>query len=116
MSTENGGELPPLKKALLAIQQLKARVQTIEHGQIAIVGAGLRLPGGVHDLGSYWDLLSSGRDAVREVPAERWDVDGWYDRNPEAPGKMAVRQAGFLDDIATFDAAFFGISPREALE
>jgi acyl transferase domain-containing protein/aryl carrier-like protein len=83
---------------------------------IAIVGAGLRFPGGVRDLASYWELLRSGRDAVVEVPPDRWDVDAWYDPDREAPGKMDVREGGFLEDVATFDAAFFGISPREALE
>src|SRR5262245_54101019 len=83
---------------------------------IAIVGTGMRLPGGVTDLASYWKLLRNGVDAVREVPADRWDATAWYDADPDAPGKMTTRAAGFLDDLAMFDAAFFGISPREALE
>ena len=74
---------------------------------MAIVGTGLRLPGGVRDAASYWDLLHGGVDAVTEVPLDRWDPDGVA----EAP-----REGGFLDQVAMFDAAFFGISPREALE
>ncbi len=117
MTTERGDDgLPPLKKALLAVQRMKARVQQIERAPVAIVGAGCRFPGGVVDLDSYWELLASGRDAIREVPAGRWDVDAWFDADPDAPGKMRVREAGFLDDVATFDASFFGISPREAIE
>ncbi|MBX2802935.1 MAG: SDR family NAD(P)-dependent oxidoreductase [Myxococcales bacterium] len=83
---------------------------------IAIVGAGLRLPGGVRDLASYWTLLIEGVDAVGRVPADRWDAARYTSADPDAPGKMITDQGGFLGDVATFDPAFFGISPREALE
>ncbi|MDI4656773.1 type I polyketide synthase [Xanthobacter autotrophicus] len=75
---------------------------------IAIVGAGCRFPGGADDLDSYWRLLREGRDAVRPVPADRWDGDD--------PGtaRAYAREMASLDDIDGFDAAFFGISPREA--
>src|SRR5687768_10102431 len=116
MSTDPTRDPAQLEEALRSVRHLEARVQGLERGPIAIVGAGLRLPGGVRDLRGYWDLLESGRDAVREVPADRWDADAWYDANEDAPGRMNVRQGGFLDDVGTFDAAFFGISPREAVE
>lgn len=117
MSTESGGDdLPPLKKALLAVSQLKSKIDDLSRGPIAIVGAGMRFPGGVRDLESLWRSLRGGVDAVGPVPPDRWDVDSWYDPNPDAPGKTTVREAGFVDDLASFDAAFFGISPREALE
>jgi len=108
-------ELSPLKKALVAVQKLKSRVHQLSHGPIAVVGAGLRLPGGVVDLHSYRQLLHGGVDAVSEVPSDRWDLEEWYDADG-APGTMITREAGFLDDVAHFDASFFGISPREALE
>ncbi len=82
---------------------------------IAVVGIGCRFPGGVVDADSYWALLSGGVDAIREVPPDRWDLEAYYDPDPEAPGKMYTRWGGFLDDLASFDAAFFGISGREAL-
>ena len=34
-------------------------------------------------------------------------------RNPDAPGKVATRRAGFVDDVTGFDAPFFGMSTRE---
>src|SRR6185295_9968646 len=48
-------------------------------------------------------------------PAERWDVDAFFDPDADAPGKIATRWGGFLDQVDQFDAAFFGISPREAM-
>jgi 3-oxoacyl-(acyl-carrier-protein) synthase/acyl carrier protein len=81
---------------------------------IAIIGLGCRFPGGANDPASFWKLLRGGIDAIRETPAQRWDVDEFYDPNPAAPGKMSTRWGGFLDDVDKFDAAFFGIAPREA--
>ena len=76
---------------------------------------GLRFPGGAHDPEAFWELLMSGRDAVTEVPPDRWDVDAMFDPDPGAPGKSYTRWGGFLDGVDRFDAAFFGISPREAV-
>ena len=81
---------------------------------IAIVGVGCRLPGGVDSLESFWTLLAEGRDAIVEVPADRWDIDACFDAEPGTPGCMSTRCGGFLDRIDTFDHAFFGISRREA--
>ncbi|MBA2321393.1 MAG: type I polyketide synthase, partial [Deltaproteobacteria bacterium] len=62
----------------------------------------------------FWDLLEAGRSAVREIPADRWPLERYYDATPATPGKTYNRHAGLLDSIDTFDPAFFGISPREA--
>ncbi|MDI1475028.1 type I polyketide synthase [Polyangium sp. y55x31] len=85
-----------------------------EGAPIAIVGIGLRLPGGVVDLPSYFRFLSRGEDAVGPVPKARWDMDALHDPDPDAKGKSYVREAAFLDQVDLFDATFFGISPREA--
>ncbi|MFF9757103.1 SDR family NAD(P)-dependent oxidoreductase [Streptomyces sp. NPDC014344] len=81
---------------------------------LAIVGVGLRMPGGAHDLDSLWQVLAEGRDTVGEIPADRFDIDAYYDPAPDAEGTTYVRHASLLDDVASFDASFFGISPREA--
>ena len=82
---------------------------------VAIVGIGCRLPGGANDAASFWSLLMEGRSGIRDVPPDRWDVNRYYDPDPAAAGTMVMRRGGFIDTLATFDAAFWGISPREAL-
>ncbi|TWP46681.1 SDR family NAD(P)-dependent oxidoreductase [Lentzea tibetensis] len=93
-----------------------ARAAVTSQEPIAVVGLGLRLPGGVSSPEDLWDALLDGADLVGDFPADRgWDVDGLYDPDPDAPGKTYTRRGGFLSQAAEFDASFFGISPREAL-
>jgi thioester reductase-like protein len=80
---------------------------------IAIVGVGCRLPGAPNPA-AFWQLLQNGGDAIQEIPADRWDVDRYYDPQPGVPGKMSTRWGGFISEVDRFDAGFFGISPREA--
>lgn len=81
---------------------------------IAIIGIGCRFPG-ANNPQEFWQLLSHGVDAITEIPAERWNIDDFYDRNPETPGKMNARYGGFIPQVDRFDPHFFGISPREAV-
>ncbi|MGH3642300.1 MAG: type I polyketide synthase, partial [Mycobacterium sp.] len=80
--------------------------------RFAIVGYAARFPG-AQDTDEFWDVLREGRDAVSEVPKDRWDVDEFFDPEPGAPGKVVTRRAGFVDDVTGFDAPFFGMSTRE---
>ncbi|MEK6320974.1 MAG: SDR family NAD(P)-dependent oxidoreductase [Acidobacteriota bacterium] len=80
---------------------------------IAIIGLGCRFPGASNP-SEFWKLLCDGVDAITEVPADRWDVDSFYDPNLAAIGKMNSRWGGFITNVDKFDAQFFGISPREA--
>jgi amino acid adenylation domain-containing protein len=79
-----------------------------------MLGYALRFPGAT-DAGEFWELMADGREAVSVVPGDRWDADEFYDPDPDAPGKMVARRAGFVDDVAGFDAPFFGVSAREAM-
>jgi acyl transferase domain-containing protein/alpha-beta hydrolase superfamily lysophospholipase/acyl carrier protein len=82
---------------------------------VAIVGIGCRFPGGVEDLGSFWELIASGTDAISDIPSDRWRVTDYFDADRSTPGRMFVRQGGFLrTPIDAFDAGFFGMAPREA--
>jgi len=76
---------------------------------------GCRFPGGVDSPATYWELLAAGRDALVEIPGDRWRVEKFYAPDPSTPGMSRVRRGGFLTQpVDRFDAAFFGISPLEA--
>ena len=81
---------------------------------VAVVGIGCRFPGNVSGPEDFWQFLLEGRDAITEVPGQRWDADAYYDSDPFAAGFATSRWGGFLPDVAGFDADFFGVSPREA--
>ncbi|MFD0311385.1 type I polyketide synthase, partial [Streptomyces sp. NPDC127119] len=82
------------------------------HEAVAVVGLSCRLPG-ADGPAAFWDLLSNGRDALRDLPDDRWRTAVGDSSAPrDATG---MRRGGFLDRVDTFDAAFFGISPREAV-
>jgi acyl transferase domain-containing protein len=114
----NTTELSPLKRALLAIEELQAKLDTVErkrHEAIAIIGIGCRIPGGANDPEEFWRLLREGRSGVREITSDRWDANAYYDPDPDAPGKIATSFGAFLDQVDRFEPQFFEIAPREAL-
>ncbi|KQX16706.1 hypothetical protein ASC82_00070 [Streptomyces sp. Root431] len=92
------------------IKRLRGELEEARSGQsgpLAVVGVGLRLPGGIVDLDGYWDALSEGRDLVAPMPEHR--------KGPfAAEWDTLPRRGGYLDEVLEFDAGFFGISPREA--
>ncbi|KAJ5553185.1 hypothetical protein N7494_002563 [Penicillium frequentans] len=80
---------------------------------IAIVGMAVKLPGGVGDTDSFWDMLINKRDGHCEVPITRYNVHAFYE--PSAPAAMKTRHGYFLqDNIAHFDKSFFGMNHTDA--
>lgn len=71
---------------------------------VAIIGLACRLPNGIDDLDTLWDVLDSQRDVIAEYPTARgpWPRGG------------GIERGGFLVDGECFDAAFFRMSPSEA--
>lgn len=81
---------------------------------IAIVGMGCRFPGDVDTHAALWALLREGRQAIEDIPADRVDIQRFYDPAPQTPGRTSARFGGYLRDIDRFDADFFGLAPRDA--
>ena len=109
--------LSPKRLMLLALD-LQSRIDELEKQQsepIAVVGIGCRIPGAENGPDGFWRLLEQGKDAISEVPPDRWDADAYYDANIDSPGRMYTRRGGFLSHIDQFDAPFFGIAGREAV-
>lgn len=81
-------------------------------GRVAIIGAACRLPD-APDLQSFWDNLTRGHNAVREVPRSRWDHRVHYRQEPEL-GYSISKWGGFVDGIEDFDPEAFGMDDDEA--
>ncbi|WP_327072447.1 zinc-binding dehydrogenase [Kitasatospora purpeofusca] len=98
----------PLTRALDTVRKLRAQLDAASGtGPLAVVGIGLRLPGGIADLDGYWAALAEGRELVGPLPAGR--------RGPfAAEWEQLPHSGGFLDEVMDFDAEFFGMGPAEA--
>ncbi len=81
---------------------------------IAVIGVGLRFPGGNDTLPGFTEFLRSGRSGIRPLPRDRWDVDAHTSDDPDAPAAIRTAGGGFLDQIDEFDAKFFSIPPKQA--
>ncbi|WP_224227951.1 type I polyketide synthase [Streptomyces olivaceus] len=81
---------------------------------IAVVGMSCRFPGGADTPERFWQNLLEGVDTASEVPADRWDMDAYYNPRKGVPGKSYTRKASFVPDLAEWDAEFFGCTPQEA--
>jgi monodictyphenone polyketide synthase len=82
--------------------------------KIAIVGMSCRMPGGATDTEKFWELLESGLDVHRRIPADRFDVDSHWDPAGKRVNTSHTQYGCFIDEPGLFDAPFFNMSPREA--
>lgn len=108
-----------LERARNVIRDLKEKLAAAEArtapDPIAIVGMAGRFPGAGEDLGAFWKMIAEGRDAVSDIPPDRWDNEAFYQAKAPAPGKTNIRRAALLDEVARFDASFFDVTPVEAI-
>src|SRR5699024_7835104 len=102
------GGATALSRAMETIRTLRERLaEHSTHTPLAVVGMGLRAPGGITDPGSYWDALASGKDLTGPLPESRRGPFGaaWEDHPTEG---------GYLDRVLDFDAGFFGMENSQA--
>ncbi|KAL6597160.1 hypothetical protein U3516DRAFT_671433 [Neocallimastix sp. 'constans'] len=83
--------------------------------KIAIIGVSCRLPGDILTKDDFWNMLVTKRVVTTEIPADRWDRDEWYSKEP-IPGTIQTKHGGFLSNAYDFDNKYFSISQAEALE
>jgi thioester reductase-like protein len=104
--------------AARTIERLRAQLraeQSRTSEPVAVIGLGLRMPGGADTPEKFWSLLQRGTDTTGEFPAGRGDARSLYHPDPGNPGTAYVIRGGFLDEVDGFDPGAFGISPREAV-
>ncbi|KAF3762998.1 hypothetical protein M406DRAFT_261577 [Cryphonectria parasitica EP155] len=82
--------------------------------KIAIVGMSCRMPGGADSTEKFWELLESGTEVSRKIPADRFDVDSHVDPAGKRLNTSHTPYGCFIDEPGLFDAPFFNMSPREA--
>lgn len=108
-----------LKRVTAELQQTKERLRQHEEKDrepIAIVGMACRYAGGADAPESLWDIVTSEKDVVSTVPADRgWDLEKVYDPDIAGVGTTYTIEGGFLHDVAGFDSDFFDITRHEAL-
>ncbi|MER7191250.1 beta-ketoacyl synthase N-terminal-like domain-containing protein [Streptomyces flaveolus] len=80
-------------------------------GPIAVVGMAGRFPGAA-SVPELWELLLSGREAVRRFSAGEMAAAGVSPADVDAPTR--VPYGADLADADLFDADFFGVTPRDA--
>lgn len=85
-----------------------------QQSKIAIVGMSCRMPGGATDTEKFWELLESGLDVHRKIPADRFDVESHVDMAGKRVNASHTPYGCFIDEPGLFDAPFFNMSPREA--
>ncbi|KAL8883015.1 MAG: hypothetical protein Q9198_000074 [Flavoplaca austrocitrina] len=74
---------------------------------IAVVGMACRFPE-AESLEAFWQLITSGANAVRSIPKERFEAEQLW-RDPKGPF-----WGNFIGDPEAFDHRFFSIAGREA--
>jgi acyl transferase domain-containing protein len=112
MSAPSADHRELLAQAVRQVRAARARLEEVErarHEPLAVLGAGVRLPGGVEDLDGFWELLRDGRDAVS---AHLISPDGR--RRPSGEPPIDGRWAGQLSNVDRYDAEFFGLRSLEA--
>jgi acyl transferase domain-containing protein/NADPH:quinone reductase-like Zn-dependent oxidoreductase/acyl carrier protein len=115
---KDNNETNPTQKALLAVKAMRKKLEQLQHHgnePLAVIGMSCRLPGGVNSPEAFWDLLLQKKDAITDIPSDRWNIHSHYDADPAEPGKMYVKQGGFIDDVYHFDNELFGLSKRESV-
>ncbi|KAK8013121.1 Type I Iterative PKS, partial [Apiospora marii] len=81
----------------------------------AIIGVSFRLPGGVVDDDSLWEVLESGRNLSTEWPPERAAIASFTSGEAGVFNKLPTSKGHFVEgDPAAFDAPFFAIPPNVA--
>ncbi|WP_030228831.1 type I polyketide synthase, partial [Actinoalloteichus caeruleus] len=108
-----------LKRATADLRETRRRLREVEDRDaepIAIIGMSCRYPGGITSPEDLWRLVANDGDGIGDFPTDRnWDIDRFFEADPDEAGASYVRGGGFLDGATRFDSSFFGISPREAL-
>src|SRR5260370_17568423 len=94
-----------LSMALTTIHEQGEAIEKLsmeKYEPIAIVGVGLRFPGGNNRLDDFSEFLRVGKSGIVPIPEERWDVAAFSSDDSEELGKIHPPGAGFLPTLHRF--------------
>ncbi|MFJ9520410.1 type I polyketide synthase [Kitasatospora sp. NPDC101801] len=113
-----GDQLQSALETVRKQQELLKDLMLEKYEPIAVVGVGLRFPGGSNSPDEFADFLRDGRSGIGPFPADRFDLARFTDPadadGEPVQGRIRAAGGGFLDRVDLFDAGFFNISPKEA--
>nr|ALQ32794.1 putative polyketide synthase [Fusarium bulbicola] len=94
---------------------ISANAATPDEDPVCIVGMACRLPGGIRSPDDLWDFMIQKKSAYGPVPADRYNIDGFYHPQSNRSGATNVPGGYFInEDVRQFDNAFFDINNLEA--
>jgi acyl transferase domain-containing protein len=67
-------------------------IGTMERQDIAVVGMSFKLPQGVEDETSFWEVLQARKNLMTTWPESRINVSSFYDANPGRVNKVSSSQ------------------------
>ncbi|KLP20845.1 putative polyketide synthase [Fusarium fujikuroi] len=92
-----------------------ANAATPDEDPLCIVGMACRLPGGIRSPDDLWDFMIQKKSAYGPVPADRYNINGFYHPQSNRSGSTNVPGGYFInEDVRQFDNAFFDINNLEA--
>ncbi|ORY71075.1 polyketide synthase [Pseudomassariella vexata] len=96
--------------------ELSSPANSLQDDPPVIVGMACRLPGDITSPSRLWDFMVEQKSAQGPVPAQRYNIDGFYHPDGGNRSGMTNVPGGYFlnEDIRSFDNGFFGISNLEA--
>ncbi len=101
---------PKIETADIAPQSREQWHSQLQQTPIAIVGMAAMLPQ-AKNLQEYWENIVGKVDCITDVPPSRWNIEDYYDPDPNAPDKTYSKRGGFIPDI-DFNPMEFGLPPN----
>ncbi|RFU79720.1 polyketide synthase [Trichoderma arundinaceum] len=83
---------------------------------MAIIGCGMRLPGGIETGEAMWDFLDNKREGRCRVPDDRYNIEAFY--GPGRTGHVGSQYGHYLNylDLAEVDTSFWSMTRQEIEE
>ncbi|MCR6641593.1 MAG: SDR family NAD(P)-dependent oxidoreductase [Sporocytophaga sp.] len=109
----NSYKIQPITAKVMGSTEEQYQYKQDKDNDIAIIGVHGMYPE-AGNLESFWENLKSAKDCIREIPRDRWPIEGFYSPDSNRTDTSTTKWGGFIDKFEYFDPLFFKISPKEA--